>query len=206
MPYHQGIKVVITVNNVEQRLALLQQRLLGVLRAAVSPLREYDLLQLLAEADESMGVDFKDEVAMFQGHFILFHCLYRLRDQLRSNQEADIEIHCLHIRLQPYHARDGLLLERHDALRAYYLDWSNLERTGAVDISDMLDRFWRRYLGFNHQTQALRVLGLTEPVSYPEIKAQYRRLVMTHHPDRGGDTQQLQAINEAMDKLDAYYQ
>ncbi|MBI3773578.1 MAG: DnaJ domain-containing protein [Gammaproteobacteria bacterium] len=197
---------MIPVTNVEQRLVLLQQRLLGILRAAAAPMREYDLLQLLAQEDDAIQADFKDEVAMFQSHFILFHCLYRLRDQLHGAQEADIEIHCLHISLQPHRAREGVPLERHDALRDYYLDWSNLERTGADDIAAMLDRFWRRYLGFNHCAQALQVLGLTEPVSFPEIKAQYRRLVMANHPDRGGDTQQLQTINEAMDQLKTYYQ
>lgn len=194
------------MNNVEQRLELLQHRLLGILRTVTVPLREYDLLELLAQEDDSIQANFKDELAMFQSHFLLFHCLYRLRDQLRSAQDADIDIHCLQICLKPYRAREGVALERHDALRDYYLDWSNLERTGANDITEMLDRFWRRYLGFNHCAQALQVLGLVEPVGFPEIKAQYRRLVMEHHPDRGGDTQQLQAINEAMDQLKAHYQ
>ena len=34
-----------------------------------------------------------------------------------------------------------------------------------------------------------------------ELKAEYRRLVMLHHPDRGGDTATMQAINAEHDKV-----
>lgn len=34
-----------------------------------------------------------------------------------------------------------------------------------------------------------------------ELKAQYRRLAMKHHPDRGGDLETMKAINEEHDRL-----
>ncbi|NNG14653.1 MAG: DnaJ domain-containing protein, partial [Gammaproteobacteria bacterium] len=42
---------------------------------------------------------------------------------------------------------------------------------------------------------------LDDPVSDADIKQQYRRLAMQHHPDRGGDDATLQKINAAMNIL-----
>ena len=39
------------------------------------------------------------------------------------------------------------------------------------------------------------------PATLDELKAQYRKLAMMHHPDRGGDTATMQAINNEHDEL-----
>lgn len=46
-----------------------------------------------------------------------------------------------------------------------------------------------------------RVLGLTAAATEQEIKQAYRRLVMQHHPDRGGSAQKFQEIQEAYSAL-----
>ncbi|VAW86545.1 hypothetical protein MNBD_GAMMA18-476, partial [hydrothermal vent metagenome] len=45
---------------------------------------------------------------------------------------------------------------------------------------------------------ALSQLGLKAPVTDEQIRRRYKELVMQHHPDRGGNEQQLQALNQAM--------
>ena len=39
------------------------------------------------------------------------------------------------------------------------------------------------------------------PATLDELKSQYRKLAMLHHPDRGGDTATMQAINNEHDEL-----
>jgi DnaJ-class molecular chaperone len=46
-------------------------------------------------------------------------------------------------------------------------------------------------------TEPLQVLGLPEGSTKNEIKARWRELVMTLHPDRGGNIVQFQETHEA---------
>lgn len=46
---------------------------------------------------------------------------------------------------------------------------------------------WRRELGF----------AIDEPVTVEAVKARYRELAKQHHPDRGGSTEKMAAINAA---------
>ena len=51
------------------------------------------------------------------------------------------------------------------------------------------------------RSQALDILGLTDPVTREEIKEAHRRLMLANHPDRGGSTFLATQINEAKDFL-----
>lgn len=138
--------------------------------------------------------------ALFRAHFLLFHALYRLRDRLAGAGEALLEIAPLCIRLMPWSASEAAL-ESADPLRDYYLDWRHLEETGETEVADLIAGFWQRLAKFEHRDCALAELGLTDPVDDDIIKSAWRRLAMEHHPDRGGDTARLQAINAAVDCL-----
>lgn len=46
-----------------------------------------------------------------------------------------------------------------------------------------------------------QTLGINRTASPEEIKRAYRRLASQHHPDKGGDTQRFQAIQQAYDVL-----
>jgi len=45
------------------------------------------------------------------------------------------------------------------------------------------------------------ILGVAEDVSQEELERMYKRLAVQHHPDRGGNTEDMKAINEAYEVL-----
>jgi DnaJ-domain-containing protein 1 len=79
-------------------------------------------------------------------------------------------------------------------------------QTTEQDVTKLLDQFWKGFLNDDQKQNALHILGLSDPVDFNQIKKQYRRLAMKHHPDRGGDADQLIAVHQAMQCLEMYYQ
>ncbi len=142
-----------------------------------------------------------DPLGLFRTHFLLFHCLYRLRERLAAAGEASLEIHCLRIRLGPPEGRGDTLPGGHDPLRDFYLDLGHLRSTDADAVRALLEGFWREAARREARAEALAVLGLEDPVDDATIRDRYRRLARLHHPDRGGDGARLREINAAMDRL-----
>jgi hypothetical protein len=177
--------------------------LLKVLRAHPAGLSEFELIQQL-EAAGQPGFEadcLRDKLSLFQTHFFLFHTLYQLRDRLWSEQQARLDISALRIQLLSLADECGNHIAEHDPLRDYYLNIDNLEKTSEQDVEQLLNQFWSRFVRNDDRQQALAELELADPVDWPTIKQQYRRLAMQHHPDRGGDEERLQAINAAMEML-----
>ncbi len=170
-------------------------------------LSEYDLLKGLAEREVGFfdEVYFHSPIGLFQRHFLLFHCLYSLRVHLRASGQ-DMQIHCLSIRVAADCGRSSDHPAPHDPLADYYLDLDNLEATDESDVLRMLDDFWLGFSGEGQRDEALAVMELTHPVSFTDIKQQYRRLAMQHHPDRGGDAEQFHRLEWAMGILRSVYQ
>jgi hypothetical protein len=48
---------------------------------------------------------------------------------------------------------------------------------------------------------SLELLGLSWPFTAPQLRAAYRRASLEHHPDRGGTTATMQALNVAYERL-----
>ncbi|MDP2155819.1 MAG: DNA-J related domain-containing protein [Sulfuricella sp.] len=181
----------------------LTETLLAILRAHPDGLSEHNLIRKLANDDPAFGPDaYTDELSLFQCHFILYHHLYRLRDDLWNDRQGDLAIHCLKIALHPYPDDAGRLPATPDPLRDYYLDLTHLEKTGKQEVLELLDTFWLRFVRHDQRAEALAALGLADPVDDPEIKRRYRELAMEHHPDRSGEVEKLQAINAAMELLE----
>jgi hypothetical protein len=77
-----------------------------------------------------------------------------------------------------------------DAMRA-------IERHGGATI---LDRAFQGFTALPSPEAWWQVLGLSGPnVSREAIEAAHSKLIMKHHPDRGGDTERAAAINRARD-------
>lgn len=79
-----------------------------------------------------------------------------------------------------------------DAMRA-------IERHGGAEI---LDRAFSGFVALPSPEQPWQVLGLgTSNPTADQIEDAYRRLAMQHHPDRGGNAQEMARINSARDDL-----
>jgi DnaJ-domain-containing protein 1 len=181
----------------------LSELLLDTLVAEPAGLSEFELLRRLQSLRPEAFPEglFRNSLALFRAHFLLFHALHRLRDDLLARRRGILEVDVLKVVLRPYAGAAGRALGRADPMRAYYLDLDNLEATGAQELEAMLGAFWTRYYAHGRREQALRVLGLSDPVDTAEVTRRYRRLAMHHHPDRGGDAGRFRAIREAMEVL-----
>ena len=162
---------------------------------------EYDLMMSL----KSQGYfDFLSKPAvpheLFRAHFFLFHSLYLLSNILLEQEVGVLEIHTLKIQLHPYQNGENAL-QVDSKLKAYYLNFNNLENTTEDDVYDLLESFWNKYNKFENRDEALAELGLQDPVTDKMIKQEYRRLIMQHHPDRGGETEKLQKLNDVIKSL-----
>lgn len=179
------------------------QHLQEVLHAHPAGLSEFELIKQL-QTDKQAGFEndcLQDNLSLFQTHFFLFHNLYQLSHRLLQHGEWQLSISALCIQLTPVSGDKAHELAHADPLREYYLDLNNLENTDAEDVETLLDQFWQHFLRNDERREALDILELADPVDWPAIKHRHRQLAMQHHPDRGGDSERLQAINAAMEIL-----
>jgi len=172
-------------------------------------LTEHQLIKLLKDQQHPFFVeaDLHDPLSLFRTHFVLFNALYQLRDQLRASSSFDLHISALLIRLESYTSQHDLpqtAIQHSDPLRAYYLDLSHLQATDRRAAEQLLYGSLRSLTPSAQVQDALTELGIAQPwheLSDKDLRQHYRQLVSTHHPDRGGCTQRLQRINQAMDVL-----
>ncbi len=185
--------------------AALLDRVLECLPEAPEGLTEHALISRLRDTgvEPFVGARLQEPLSLFQTHFVLFHCLYRLRDRLAGEGEW-LRIHCLDIGIESMlyaagssGAGGGGIPALQDPLRAYYLDLARLDTMDAAAVEALLGDFWMRLGRDQKREQALAVLDLADPVDAAAIRQQYRRMAQRHHPDRGGDTATLQRINAA---------
>lgn len=179
-----------------------------ILANTAEALSEYELITLLRDSHGGVfkEADLQNSFELFQVHFLLFHCLYRLRDRWLSENKACLQIDAMKIRRLPYTQSNIEALTVADSLRAYYLDLSQLKQTSEADAENLINDFWLKFVAAADRSDALKALELEEGVSFDQIKQQYRQLAMQHHPDRGGSATKLADVNRAMDVLKRYYQ
>lgn len=187
----------------------------SVLRAQPPGLSELELIRTLQASPWQLigSVDYSNPSALYPVHFLLFHVLYQLRDEL-AGQGEKLDISPLAIRLGPMPAATSgersrpASPDRADPLRAFYLD---LEQYHLSDdaVQRMVDDFWAGRSARPEQESvqdACSALGLdAPPPDFQVVKHRYRRAVMDAHPDRGGSTAEIQAINHAFATLRHHY-
>ncbi len=186
----------------------IEQACLELLAQQPRGMSEHELLQRLRSDEYALfppsALD--DHLGLFQSHFLLFHALYRLRDRLLGGQRHLLQISALSIVLQDYREGEARLCEA-DPLRDYYLELNNLDQTDEADVVELLAAFWQRMqLGEPQRVAAaLEVLELEQAVDFGQVQHQYRRLMMRHHPDRGGEATRVHALNEALAVMRAHF-
>jgi len=160
--------------------------------------KEYDLMRRLDETGvfRALEAEAGSSLLLFQKHFILFHVLYAINRQRVADKRGALQISPLLIRPLEYVEADTQMGEV-DHLSEYYLDIENLVSATEESVNELLDVFWLKFSRQEKRADALGVLGLNDPVSDGEIIKRYRKLASVHHPDRGGDKDKIQAINEA---------
>ena len=197
-----------TVQDVEKILIdILLAQVEQVLQTRTDGLSEFEMLKAIKALPDSQfeGLDMQDAHSLFRAHFLLFHCLYRLRDQRLAQQSGNLQIDVLCIRVLPYHSKMSDELAVVDQVRDYYLDWSHFEQATADEAEELINQFWQKFLAQDDRSEALKTLELADDAGFDQIKQQYRQLAMKNHPDRGGSATRLAAINRAMDTLKRYY-
>lgn len=168
---------------------------------------EYDLLCWLQAPEQGVfrADALRDSLTMFRSHFILMHCLYRLQQQWAAEQSALLEISALRICRQPWpQTSQSSTLSEHQPLAEYYLDLNQLN-TGQDEVDELLRSFWQTMLQPEQEDQDIAELELSKPVTGADIRLQYRRLAMQHHPDRGGDVNRFRDIQAAFQRLKHRY-
>lgn len=147
------------------------------------------------------------QLRLFQKHFMIMNGLYVLQTRLWHEARIRLEISPLCIRL--LEEGEGLREEPGDAglpdaadpLRAYYLDWQQLERTTAADVQRLLSGLAQRLADPTAHRKALATLELEEGASQQQIRQRYRQLAARLHPDRGGNAEEFVRLRRAYELL-----
>ncbi|MFT6153849.1 MAG: hypothetical protein ACJA0E_000968 [Bermanella sp.] len=175
--------------------------------------REYDIIRHLQSIDRIPSTALNNSLSMFRCHFLIFNALYRLQLKTHVHQEYSLDISSIKIVLANYvpeyldneQQNNHPSMHRNNALSHFYLEINHVMEATEQDVNRLLDQFWGSYFNDDKKQNALKVLGLCEPIDFIGIKKQYRRLAMKHHPDRGGDANQLIEVHQAMQCLEMYY-
>ena len=181
------------------------------LRSAPAGMNELSLIKALQKPPwELLGaVVFSEPEKLYPVHFLLFHVLYRLRDQLSEAGES-LTISPLSIRIEAQTVVGGEgVPDSVDTLRHFYLDLSQY-RLPEEAIQQMMNDFWAGSPGQApaqaEAKAAAEVLGFQAvPGDFPTVKKRFRRAVMHAHPDRGGKTETIQHLNQAFAVLKAHF-
>lgn len=196
-----------TDNSLHHNIEALVDEIRRILYEYPAGMSEYELInhlerQFVNETDQS--TIFRDSLQLFQVHFIVFHVLYRIRQELWNDGLGILDINPVSICIREYmdHASDSLA--QPDPLAEYYGDLANLENITADEIDQMLGKFWATFVTAADKQEAMEILELSEPLDMQVIRERYRRMVMRHHPDRGGSHEKILQINQAMRVLSRY--
>ena len=176
---------------------------------------EHQLIKTLQSPPHNLltSLALKHTHELFQLHFIIFHTLYGLKKKWIKSNVGELHISPLKISIiysnEPNKSIDNNTannsLSDIDKLAEYYLNINNLTETSAQDVDQLLLGFWKELYQPTAHNDALALLNLSPPVIYSDIKKQYKRLASKYHPDKGGSTEKIQQINQAMATLCKIY-
>ncbi|MDB2330426.1 molecular chaperone DnaJ [Alteromonas sp.] len=175
-------------------------------------INEYSLINTLKAPPFALFKDaeLSDPLILFNTHFLLFHCLYKLREQWRLQGIGELDIHATNIVLraidtnvQPQHSETHAKnIGAIDALAEYYLNLHNMTSTSLEDVETLIDDFWQRMAGnpvkvstedIKHACELLDIDTATT-LTLVAIKKHYKKKLQFVHPDKGGSTLDTQEV------------
>ncbi|ASP40303.1 molecular chaperone DnaJ [Bacterioplanes sanyensis] len=186
---------------------MLQQRLQHIL-ADGEARTEHQLISDLQQQGLFNPDVLRDSLTLFRCHFLLMHCLYRIRQQWQAQRCFELDISALRIQARPFSstAPQGgeALPHTSDPLASYYLDLSQLH-TQRDEVEALLQSFWTALANGENRSDDLALLELDNTASDDDVRQQYKRLAMRYHPDRGGDAARFNAISQAYERLKTHF-
>ena len=167
--------------------------------------QEIELLRQLSEHKPPLIPDYNpaDSLSLFQVHFLLFHCLYKLQVEWLEQNKAYLQIGLAKCQVTPIvdkNSNIGAALKNTDPMSDYYLNLENLFSTNQQQVEHMLKSFWQKFSDYcktDEYVKACKVLEVRPDSSLHVKKQMYKRLCAKHHPDKGGDVPTIQQINQA---------
>lgn len=175
---------------------------------------EFELLQKLKQPPWEIfpKENYHDNLALFQYHFVLFHCLYRLQANWLDSGIGYLKISALQIQKLPLNEAN-LEDEAELKIRDYYLDWQHFDNTSEQDVENLLDSFWDKFGSIKSwqapSTQevddAFFHFSLRSNSDWKAVKKTYLKAQSTHHPDKGGDVEQAKRNSHYFDVLKRYF-
>ncbi|MCW4628862.1 MULTISPECIES: DNA-J related domain-containing protein [Marinomonas] len=182
--------------------------ILAILKTHPSGISEFDILKTLKDQlPEFRQLADDANLQLFRQHFLIMNALYQLQSSLWQEESLTLSINAMRIQLlSATHinlSQNTTLSDSADAkLAAYYLDWSEYEKTDADEVSRLLNSFYKGISLPGNRDSALKTLQIdsTNPTK-ATIKQHYRKLAQKHHPDRGGDQDVFIGLRQAYEYL-----
>lgn len=181
--------------------------LLARLREHPDGISEFSLMKQL-ETHPAFSILARDaQLRLFQKHFMIMNGLYILQARLWHEEQIRLEISPLCIRMQFEDTRgrtgsfEAAVPDAADPLRAYYLDWQQLEQTTAADVQRLLSGLAEQLEDPAAHRQALETLRLKPGASQQQIRSRYRQLAAQLHPDKGGCSEAFIEVRRAYELL-----
>ena len=146
-------------------------------------------------------------MSVFQKHFLVRHGVYHLNTCWPQQKQLCLDIGPVDIVVQPYNEAFGQGLSEQSTakLAGFYLDKTQFYTMRSDEVAELIAGFWQRFESHNQKPGALEVLGLQQGADWEAIKRRYRHLVMTAHPDRGGNAAAFAKISQAYEQLKPLY-
>ncbi|MCG7542279.1 molecular chaperone DnaJ [Pseudoalteromonas sp. CO348] len=156
-------------------------------------LKVHTIAAALMEQQQLPRLDEDENKNLFKRNFLIMNALYQLQQEVFAEGQY-LHVEALNIYLVPQLDKHPLALD--DPLRSYYLDWQHYE-TSSEEVSVLLDNFWQQFtfsgarqqLAIKHdELNAIKTRWqLPEDYDRRMLSQCWRKLALTHHPDKSGD-------------------
>lgn len=188
-------------------VAAIKQVTSDLLTQMPMPTSEHALLTELGKRGYFSELPADPMLSLFQKHFTLMHCLYRLQQEWTSkNRYLAISATAICLYDEAQQAAAQHVQPSNHALAEYYLDWQNMEKVDANGVAGLMASFWKRFAtGGEPALQAFKCLGVEPTQDWAVVQKAYRQKATAHHPDKGGSAESFAQLQNAFATLKSFF-